>query len=107
MVGIYEINQHSQHCIKENRGETIEFKPRIIQIKMFLLNLAGCLTDLRREAEQVQGQVRRISPDVGGEWLDQRPGPLRMVPVVLQVLPGDLDFLALRPVNASYLSMRE
>ena len=52
--------------------------------------LTGDFPDLRREGEQVQGQVRRVPPDVGRERLDQRSRPLRMVPVVLQVLPGNL-----------------
>ena len=50
---------------------------------------AGLLLPVRRGGEQVQGQVRGLPPDVGGVGLDQGAGPLRMVPVVLQVLPGE------------------
>lgn len=46
---------------------------------------AGNVLQVRRGGEHLQGQVWGESGDVGGEWLDPQTGPLRLVPVVLQV----------------------
>lgn len=46
---------------------------------------AGNFLQVRRGGEHLQGQVWGEPGDVGGEWLDPQTGPLRLVPVVLQV----------------------
>lgn len=51
----------------------------------YMYVFGGNLLQVRRGGEHLQGQVWGEPGDVGGEWLDSQTGPLRLVPVVLQV----------------------